>query len=69
MPRTQAKATQADIARAIKAVQRTGLIVSRVEVDGERIIVLTSDQTALEANKSLVQQWRERKNARETQEH
>jgi hypothetical protein len=69
MPRTPARVTQAEICRAIKAVQQTGLIVCRIEIDGPRIIVLTSDQAAPEANKSLVQQWRERKNAREAQGH
>lgn len=43
MSRRAARATQADIARAIKAARASGLVVSRVEVDGLKVVVLTID--------------------------
>ena len=38
----RAVVTQAAITRAIKATKRCGLAVVRVEVDGAKIVVLTS---------------------------
>ena len=38
----RAEATQREIERAIKAVQNSGLDVGGVEVDGTKIIVLTT---------------------------
>jgi hypothetical protein len=61
-----ARATQADISRAIKAAQRSGLTVARVEVDGTKIVVLTA-QEAAKAPESALVEWRRKRDARATQ--
>ncbi|MCC3246314.1 hypothetical protein LG047_13455 [Methylocystis sp. WRRC1] len=59
---------QADITRAVKAVQRAGLPVVRVEICGAKIVVLTSPDVVM-TPKSAVQEWLDKKNARATKGH
>ena len=69
MSNRRARVTQADITRAVRGAQAAGLTVSRVEVDGEKIIVLTSPEAVLEQPKSATEQWREKRDARAAQRH
>jgi hypothetical protein len=57
----RASFTQSDVTRAVKGAQAAGLIVSRVEVDGDKIIVLTAAEAA-ERPKSAVEAWRDKRN-------
>ena len=57
----RASFTQSDITRAVKGAQAAGLIVSRVEVDGDRIIILTAPEAA-DRPKSAVEAWRDKRN-------
>jgi hypothetical protein len=68
----------ADITRAIRAAQKAGLVVDRVEVDADGRIIVTSARVAKAAvggvpdappEKTELEKWRERKRAREAQGH
>ena len=53
-------ATAAQIQRAIRAAQRAGLAVDRVEVDGTKIVVFSHSQ-ASEAKVSHLDRWLEKR--------
>jgi hypothetical protein len=57
------KATQTEIARALKAVKSTGLVIVRVEVEGAKIVIQTGAPESADKPASAVQQWRARKYA------
>lgn len=62
MPR-QPKATQAAIARAVKGVRAAGLTVGRIEIEGDRIVVYSSEDARPEPASEL-DAWRAKRNAR-----
>lgn len=62
MPRHQT-VTQAAIARAVKGAQTAGLQVSRVEIEGGKIVLYSSADARLEPTSEL-DAWRTRRNAR-----
>jgi len=47
MPRRPARITQADVARAVRAITAAGLVITRIEIgtDGQ-IVVITDQQLA-----------------------
>lgn len=62
MPR-RPSATQAAIARAVKGAQAAGLKVGRVEVEGDRIIIHSSESGPT-APATELDAWRAKRNAR-----
>ena len=67
MSRHLARATQADIARAIAAVQQKGLKPSRIEIDADGKIVVFCGEEALapiDAAGAALERWKARKHAR-----
>lgn len=71
MSRRAARPTQAEISRAVKAVQATGLQIARVEIDGGKVVVLTSPvgSEPTQPQKSAYQLWREKQRAIKEHEH
>lgn len=59
----QPKATQAAIARAVKGAQAAGLKVGRVEIEGGKIVVYSSEDARPEPASEL-DAWRAKRNAR-----
>nr|USU31583.1 hypothetical protein NG677_20040 [Methylobacterium sp. OTU13CASTA1] len=62
MPRRQV-ITQAAIARALKGWQAAGLKVGRVEIEGGKIVVYSSDDVRHEPA-SLLDGWKAKRDAR-----
>jgi hypothetical protein len=56
---------QADIERALKAARNAGLTVARYEIEGEKIVIYSSDGVRHEPASDL-DAWREKRNARST---
>jgi serine phosphatase RsbU (regulator of sigma subunit) len=56
---------EADIARALKAMQSAGLTVARCEIQREKIVIYSSDGVRHEPASDL-DAWREKRNARST---
>jgi len=57
-------ATAVQIERAIKAAQRAGLPIERVEVDGSKIVVISYSQVETSRVSSL-DKWLEKRRGRE----
>jgi len=59
MTRRPATILQADIARTIRAVQKTGLPVRRVEIDGQKMSVIIGQPDSVETNiaESAFDEW------------
>lgn len=55
--------TQAAIARAVKGAQAAGLKVGRVEIEGDRIVVYSGEDTAKDSV-SEFDAWRAKRDAR-----
>jgi hypothetical protein len=53
MPRRPTRFTQADIARAVRAVIAAGLAISRVEIATDGKIVVVTDQQSVSAQDDL----------------
>jgi len=67
MSRRLARATQADVARAIAAVQQKGLKPNRIEIDADgKIVVFLGEQapTPTDAADAALERWKARKHAR-----
>ncbi len=56
---------QADLARALKAAQSAGLTIQRCEIQGDKIVIYSSEGTRQEPG-SEFDGWREKRNARST---
>ncbi|MCP9223167.1 hypothetical protein MKP08_10435 [Erythrobacter sp. LQ02-29] len=63
MTKTSSTIRQANLARAIRAVQACGLEIQRVEVSSNGSVSLITDQNTL-AEISPFDEWKEKKNAR-----
>jgi hypothetical protein len=57
MPRRAAMVTQAQITRAVKAVQAAGLVVAKVEIDANGKVVVTSREAAPIAPADEFEAW------------
>ena len=55
--------TQADIARALKGVASAGLKVARLEIEGGKIVIYSSEGVRQEPASEL-DAWRDKRNAR-----
>jgi hypothetical protein len=58
----RAVVTQAEIGRAIRAAQKNGIVVGRVEVVGDRIIVTAAPAVEGGDAKTILERWRGRRN-------
>jgi len=61
MPRRQI-ITQAAIARAVRGAQAAGLKVGRVEIEGDRIVIHSGEETV--ASMTKLEAWRANRGAR-----
>lgn len=53
MPRHRARFTQADVARAVRAVTAAGVVISRVEITIDGSIVVVADQQSASVQDDL----------------